>query len=205
MKLKDIIEYVNRKEDNSSFGAYTDLEDIAKEFDIHDYLDGNNSRIKKYYYKEWLCTDNCVGNSVYYLDNEPICISSQSSRKSDEFFTWINKEMFEKTRKYLLELISDDPINTASFLNDNDLNHEIGIGYKIEFNNQVIEYDVIFEETNEPVKIIEKIKEKYDIGRKINIRFNSGEVRTVELSEVIFPYKINSQYIRKQKINLIIE
>lgn len=83
------------------------------EFDIYEWLvqPKDNERLTYCYYHRWICTDTEVGIRVWYFDNNPVCISWQPYRKSNETFGWISKEHFNKVRKYALSLKDDDDFN----------------------------------------------------------------------------------------------
>lgn len=58
MKRIDIINNIDRTTKES----WVCLEAIAKEFDIFDYLDGNQTKLQSYEFQKWLCTDSWVGS-----------------------------------------------------------------------------------------------------------------------------------------------
>lgn len=80
------------------------------EFEIYEWLEQpqDNERLTYCYYHRWICTDTEVGIRVWYLDDEPVCISWQPYRKSNETFGWISKEKFNEVRSYAFSLKEDN-------------------------------------------------------------------------------------------------
>lgn len=78
--------------------------------------------ITSYYLFPFGCYDSTVGMRLYYLNDEPLAISVQNSRKSYEDFTFVNKDMLEKLRSFLKSLVDDpDNLDDISFLEDDDV------------------------------------------------------------------------------------
>ena len=70
-----------------------------REFEIYEFEQPKeNERLTYCYYHRWICTDTEVGIRVWYLDDEPVCISWQPYRKSNETFGWISKDKFNEVR-----------------------------------------------------------------------------------------------------------
>lgn len=82
------------------------------EFEIYDYVSQpeNEERLTYCYYHRWICTDTEVGIRVWYFDDRPVCISWQSSRKSDEEFAWLSEEDFKEVKNYCLSLLEPKKI-----------------------------------------------------------------------------------------------
>src|SRR5688572_30224618 len=159
MKLKEILARI----DKTKLESWHDLQSIAEEFDIYQYFDTNQGRLKSYFYQNWYCTDSWVGGRIYFLDGEPVCVSWQSGRKSDEEFEWISRETFNKTKAYLLSLL----IEEEKTIHLCDLEQEMGEGYQVEFSGQFLTQDVILLKTNEMVKIVECYTKESRISQKI--------------------------------------
>lgn len=109
MKIKDIINTVDKSESNSD---WVDLESIAYEFDIHDAYNGDyekfQTRMKSYWFVSWICTDTRVGGRVYFLDDIPVAVSFQPARKSDENIEWICKDYALKVKNFVIECCEDE-------------------------------------------------------------------------------------------------
>ena len=106
MKIQDFLDSI----DTSKVENYSDIYGMCQhEFDIYGWIEqGGNPRLISCYYDTWVCTDSQVGLRVWYLDNEPVCISFMPYRKSTESFQWISKDLFLKVEGYLNSLVSKD-------------------------------------------------------------------------------------------------
>ena len=95
------------------------------EFEIYEWLKQpkENERLTYCYYHIWICTDTDVGIRVWYLDNEPMCISWQPYRKSSETFGWISKDKFNEVRNYALSL-KDDSLD-VDIVDDETINNVV--------------------------------------------------------------------------------
>ena len=103
------------------------------EFEIYEYLEQpkDNERLTYCYYHRWICTDTEVGIRVWYFDNEPVCISWQPYRKSDESFGWISKDKFNQVRNYALSL-KDDSLD-VDIVDDETINNVVEKFNSIEY------------------------------------------------------------------------
>lgn len=187
MTLQDIIDNI----DKSSSEEWQDLEQLAKEFDIFDYVGDYDLKVKSYFYETWYCTDTWVGGRIYFYDDEPICVSYQQGRKCGEKFSWLNQEAFDKTHKYILSLIEDNNQLRPTIITNDELTNEdvYGNGYHIEFASQFTKKidKVILKETLMPVKIIDTYH-KNTIGKKLLIEDVEGNTKVVGTDEVTIPY-----------------
>lgn len=104
MKLSYAIENVIKSKENQDD---VDSEEFCQELGL-EYGHVNyklfNDRFKSYWLAKWLCTDTWVGMKVYFLDDEAICISVQTARKSGTDYEFASKESADKLRKFILEL-----------------------------------------------------------------------------------------------------
>ena len=92
MKLKEVIEKIDKSKANEH---WVDLQKIASEVGINDYVYDSEERIKSYFYISWLCTDTHVGAKIYFLDDEAVCVSYQSARKA-EIYNSLPVEIVER-------------------------------------------------------------------------------------------------------------
>lgn len=95
------------------------------EFEIYEFLEQpkDNERLTYCYYHRWICTDTGVGIRVWYFDNDPVCISWQPYRKSNETFGWISKDKFNQVRNYALSL-KDDSLD-VDIIDDETINNVV--------------------------------------------------------------------------------
>ena len=121
MDIKEIIESIDTSKIKRQGVSFYEM--CESEFEIYEYLEQpkDQERLTYCYYHRWICTDTEVGIRVWYFDNDPVCISWQPYRKSNEIFGWLSKEDFEKVRNYAnsLKTIDFDPniINNETIKN----------------------------------------------------------------------------------------
>lgn len=188
MKLREIIENIDKSRDKLDGSNWTNLENIAAEFDIYEYLNDENERLKSYSYAKWLCTDTHVGGMVYFLDDEPVAVSWQDARKSDEIFQWISKETHQKTYDHLLSLTTK-VLNKPDIV---DLDEEMDNGFDVDYSGQLLTEEVILKETNEIVEVY-KVYHSMDEIKKwqtVDIKLTNGEIRNVHMNDVSVPYNL---------------
>ena len=191
MKIRDI---VNKVDKSSQFEDSVSLVDFASsEFDLQiDYYE-NQKRLTSYFIGSWYCTDSFVGHKVYFFDDEPVAVSSQTGRKMNEEIEWISAESYNKVREFVLTFLEHkDPNITLC-----DLDEELGESYKIEFHGQLFSYhkDIALYYGNK-VKIIEchkgnefNDKKQYEPSL-VKIKLSDNSEKWLELKELDFPYNI---------------
>lgn len=187
MDLNAIIKKINKSNDNEE---WVDLYRISQELNInlYDYDDVNHDQteLKSYWMGRWYCTDTYVGFKIYFLEDKPVAISHQYARKSDEEFEWFNEEDATKVKDYILSLAKNNELS----INIVDINKEVGEGFKINFNSQIIDKDNI-SYNGQKVKIKEYIKESpYGIDRDLIIEFENGKTERVNINNLTFGFRI---------------
>lgn len=189
MKLKEIIEKLDKSEKNSS---WINISDIASyEFDINSYFSKESDRIKAYYFLKWYCTDSYVGGRVYFLDDKVIATSWQSGRKCNEDFHWTSKEAYKETRAYILTLVEEEECKSEN-IQLADFEEEFGDGFPISYSSQLLTDNVIYKPTGELVKVTKKFHDMNDIKlwSFVKIKHSSGEEALVDMKEIRVPYDI---------------
>lgn len=192
MKIKDIITKVNKSkqfEDKIFIGA------IAQQLNMG-YVDNydDQDRLTSYWIGSWYCTDSYVGYKVYFFDNEPVAISSQTGRKMDEEIEWLSKEAYKKVKEYVLTFVVAEE-DTPPLAN---MDEELGESYKINFNSQLFDYHNDIPLFNgQQVKIIEeeKKKENHGIDQNVKIKLADGTEKWVSVRELDFPFNIEKSPI----------
>lgn len=190
MKIKDIINKVDKKHKDDVF-----IGQIAEQLGIDVYNWDDQDRLTSYYIGNWYCTDTYVGYKVYFLDDEPVMVSSQTARKNDEHFEWLSKEAFMKVKDYILSFKENDEYEFDLV----DLNEDIGETYKIHYHGALFDYHKnipLFNGVN--VSIIEynegqgfNEKKQYNPSL-VKVKFHeSDKTQWVELKELDFPFNIN--------------
>lgn len=188
MKLREIIERVDRSKSNEDEPYYQDF--ASNEFGIYSNLNQpwDEGRLKSYSYAKWLCTDTGVGGRIYFLDDEPVAISWQQARKSSEDIEWISKEARAKVREYLLSLVivEDDNQDYA------DLDVELNDGFHVSYGSELLTSNLIVKETGEKVTVIKSYHKYEDINswKTVEVEFEDGRKELINLSELLIPYNV---------------
>ena len=186
MKIKDIVNSVNKSYANKS---YVNIQNIAESMGIFDVW-SDDERLSSYFIGNWNCSGTYVGYRVYFLDDNPVAITTQLGRKCSEVFEWLSIDAYNCVKKYLQSLQiteEDDSISLAV------LDQEIGETYKIEFNGQIFDYQKSIPlYKGEKVSIIEmgKIGEYFSTEKNVKIKFIDESERWIELHELDFPFNL---------------
>jgi len=199
MKVKDILARVDRQK---QFEDYANITELATEMNLYGDYYKDQDRLTVYFIGGWHCTDSSVGYRAYFLDDEPVAISTQVGRKCGEDIEWVSKEAYTKVRDYIGTLLEEN-IPGPTLINDED---DIGSTYKIEYNEQLYSYHLkipIYK--GETVEIIEKHKgrEINEAGQyepslvKIKSNRSHGLELWVELKELDFPYNLVPEIIQE--------
>jgi hypothetical protein len=190
MKLKDILQRVNKSE---AFKDKIYIGDIAERvFDLP-YIQNwdDQDRLVSYYLRNWLCTDAYVGYKVYFLDNKPVAVSSQSGRKSVEHFQWVSEEDYKAVIDYVMTF-ADKLDNLIDIV---DLEQEIPDTYKIEYYGQLLSHhksNAIY--NDKKVKVL-NYRSAYNANGKYNpemvqIEDENNTTEWVETKSLLFPLNI---------------
>lgn len=182
MKLRDIAKNIDKSKENQDEVC---IPDICEELNINYCGWIDQERLICYWIGNWYCTDSWVGYRMYFLDNEPVAVSTQNGRKSDEQFEWLSEEVFCKVRNYILSIIPKEELNIRLCSLDDD----IGDSYKISFNTQVLDWSRA-RYKGEPIEFIERIKENpdYGIDQKSRVGLKSGEEIIVDIDDLDFAF-----------------
>jgi len=195
MTLKEIAMRIDKTNKNEDTVCPTDFDE---EFD-HNFSYGDQDSLKSYWMGNWCCTDTCVGYKMYFLNDEPVAVSTQPGRKCDVNIEWFSEELALKVRDYLLSL----EIEKDKFcFQIEDINHDIGDGYRICYNNQIINNDKAML-NNQHIKILEHIKDEpdYGIGSTLKVELSNGDSKTVDVKDLRFAFNLseNSNLITDEK------
>ncbi len=179
MKLKELISRVNKhpsfKEEASVIQIAEDMGFSSSYYDEHELV--------AYYVSSWHCTDSYVGYRVYFLKDEPVAVSSQLGRKSDENFEWVSKEAYYKVRDYILSLQQND--EQGPYISIANMDEDVGDFYKIDYTSQLFEYHkTICMYQGDKCSIISIHQDD-----KVTIKIGD-ENKLVSLKKLDFPYNI---------------
>ncbi len=183
MKLKDLIENIDKSEGNAE--TWICLDNIKQELDIpHLEPYEPDERMKCYWAHHEYCTDTWVGVRLYFLDDECVCVSLQPFRKSDEEFEWISKETIVKTREYIRSLHKD----VFSEVKMANLEEDLGEGLSVEYASRLMNETVVYDGVK-----CEVLECKRRIGRptRKSIKISHlGETKMVKLIDCCSPWRV---------------
>ena len=98
MKIIEIANKIDKSKKNEEF---VETDQFSDEFGYEfDWVE--QDRLKSYWIGNWYCTDSYVGFKMYFLNDVPVAVSSQSGRKSEEKFEWFSEELALRVRDYLI-------------------------------------------------------------------------------------------------------
>lgn len=191
MKMHELFARINKGDQNHTD---PDIDDWANAFDISvpwdsDAQDQLEKRLSGYWAVKWYCTDTWVGTILYFLDGEPLGISSQGGRKCGVEVSFVSEEMAEKLRQVLIELCVPNKPNGVSLIN---MDEEVGESYTIGYGSQLLTKEGLY--NGEPATVV-KTFERYDeIDKWTTLVVNTehGE-QTINMDEFLIPYPIEEQ------------
>lgn len=187
MKLIDAINKIDKSHSNKN---WVDIEALAWNLDIqlNRYVE-TQDRVKCYWLGNWYCTDSYVGYAIYFFDDEPVALSVQQGRKCDEVITWFSTELALKVKEYILSLMLEEEEEFRVELAD--INQEIGEGYKVGFNAQLMNHHKPML-NGKPVKILKQLKDTpdYGIGQRLIVELSDGNEGEVQIDSLDFKYHI---------------
>jgi hypothetical protein len=173
----------------SSVQSTPNWEDLSKIFNLELYW-SEDTRLKCYFIKKWLCTDSFVGFRAYFLDDEFVAISYQEGRKFDEEFDFVSKKLAEKVRNYLISLLEPEGINVG-LIGSNVLDEEIPSTYKIKYNSQILHKTALYNgERVDIVKTIYDWEEKDKYFHTVEIKDKNNKKFEVHVNELDFEYNV---------------
>lgn len=188
MKLKDIINNLNKSPSNQYDNCTYDMEDLVSELSLDCWgvdQDYESPRLKCYWLANHFCTDTYVGYRAYFLDDEFVCLSHQSARKSDEVFKWVSTETQTLVRNYILSLVEDDFEPDADIL---DLEEEFGEGYTVHYVGQLLCKDVLLNGGIVTVIKEDRIVDGEYNFHNIEVRDSTGKEFEVDIRDVAVPW-----------------
>lgn len=183
MKLKELIQRVDRSERNTDDA---EVEDFASMFNIQMSWEHKfGERVKKHWIYNWMCTDTWVGLAAYYMDGEPVAVSFQSARKSDENIEFVSKEAGYKVRDFIVSLMEPEEAPSFSVA---DLEEDVGPGYTVSYGEQLLRREAKYQDQDVKVVHTYDTHENHEMWRKVDIQLPDGDIRTVPLSDLCFPF-----------------
>jgi len=188
MKILDAIKNVDKSYNNET---EADFSDFCRELGIVDgigYYTEFAERVRGYYLIKWICTDTWVGTIVYFLDNEPIAVSTQNARKSDTNYAFVSKEAANKMRDFILSII-DKEENEVGVL---DPEIEIDDFYYVCYSSQLLVNEGYVEGRH--CEVVDKFKYGY-ISKQVKVVFDDGEERIVPVNLFKIPLHLRKENV----------
>ena len=159
-------------------------DELCEELNINSYIGwSDDTKLKCYHVKTWYCTDTYVGWIAYFLNDEFVCLSKQTSRKGYIYFFFKDKESAFKVKSYLESLLEIDVdiqlINLDEVVEDK---------YQVSFSKGILHKTAWYKD--------EKVFIKRNVGcgindiisQKVNIIFSDGKEIEVNTNELYFDY-----------------
>ena len=192
MYLLDVLKKVNKsKESEEKVYISYFAENVLGIYDIHNWDD--QSRLTSYYVLNWYCTDSVVGFKVYFFDDVPVAISSQSGRKCSENFQWVSKQLYQKVKDYI-NSFSEDEEDIIDLIDENQYIPET---FNVDYYCQMMKYhkeNALY--NDQKVKVV-GFKNSYNDGNKyhpeqIEIKFEDNTTKWIQTKELRFPINIKT-------------
>lgn len=188
MKLIDIIYNVNKSDKNFDRVYIGDFADRLYNLVINNWEDQN--RLTCYFIGNWYCTDTVVGYRVYFFDDKPVAVSTQSARKSDEKFEWITIEKYNLVKEYVLSFYNEE-LAGIKILNPDEEHTDT---YTINYYSQLLKShkeNALY--NNKSVRVIKNKDSYYDVNKlykpeTVCIQFTDGKTEWVEMKDLTFKF-----------------
>lgn len=135
MKIRDLINAVDRSEKNTSSA---DIDIFCQALDLDqpgwNVTFDKDNRVTAHWLVKWYCTDTWVGYQVFYMDNEPVAVSTQLARKSSENLEFVSLEAATKVRAYILECLGEKEFSPSIA----NLDEETDPYYTVSYSSQLL-------------------------------------------------------------------
>ena len=175
--LRELIKNICKIEKNEANVEWGNLRDIFGLEDI-DWCD--DTQLKAYWLKELLDSNETIGISVYYLNNEFVGICTYTCRKDRGSFEFVSTEAANKVELYLFSLREKKEIKIL-----NCLDVEIESKFKVEYAQQIAHSKGWYK--NQKVQILRPIL-TYPVVSEVKIILNTEERIKIPVEEVSFDY-----------------
>lgn len=188
MKLIDLVNNVDKSENNECTGIRYDLESFINDLE---YSPNNwslsqpddNIQLRCYWAANHICTDTWVGIRLYFLNDVFVALSTQNGRKCDEIIEWKDKESATAVLDFIKSI--DEPEEVPDFKPMN-LDEDIGDGYPIEFTGQMLVKEVLY--NGELVKVTYDNTEGYKNFHNIRVVGSDGVEKTIDVRDILVPW-----------------
>lgn len=181
--VREIFERVVKTKDNQD---EDDIEGLTEALGIQYHFNrwGDDfAPLKVYWVAPFRCSSEWVGQRAYFLNDEPIAISVQMARRSEEQFYFVSEEAANKMRMFLYERMAHDnerPVELISF------DHDVPDTFSVSFASAFIDRKGTYQ--GRPVEVLHKPNEF--AATVCDVRFEDGSVETVKAEDVKLPLRL---------------
>lgn len=201
MKLSELIHKVDRSERNSSSA---DIDDFSRALDLPTHIGWHqdfDNCVKGYFLIKWYCTDSWVGYRVYFMDDEPVAVSSQTGRKSPEEIEFVSLEAAQKVKDFIKSLDPDDEFTPS--LADMDLDIP-ELTYTVSFSSQLLVEEGFW--NGQPAKVKRTCRgygnSPEDMGLEmdeLDVVLPNGELKRIKCKDFIIPMHLQKEETDEQQ------
>ena len=137
--------------------------------------------------KQWYCTDTWVGIDVIYLNNHPVAITNQTSRKSSVNIYFLSEEDKSSVKDYLISIYNNSQ-DYSDYLTEDELNEEMGDYFKIEYSSEVLYKTAwLYGEKVEITKKPRNLNNNFNF-HSVAIKHEDGVEKWIDVRELDFEY-----------------
>lgn len=97
MTILELIRNIDKSKQNEDI---VDVSIVAREFNLM-IENVEQNRLKSYWVYKHFSDSVLTGVKIYFLNEEPIAITTRLGRKDKESFTWFSEELALKVKDYL--------------------------------------------------------------------------------------------------------
>lgn len=190
MKLKELIKIAKSQEPDYDLNliAIADSLNIPDPYRYwFDFNEDQPKRMTSYELTSIHQTDTCVGQILFFLDDEFVALSIQESRKSTPEIKWVNEKKAGKVMAYLLSLKEQDDEMGIDILSDEDFNSDYGEGYRVTFTDNLIPKRQKYTYKGEKAEYLRDADPDNYISQKVVVMVNNEEL-TIDTHDLLIEY-----------------
>ncbi len=185
MILEEILEKLDRSENNKCNSCIWDLGAFQQELDIYPKSveqDKDNPRLIGYWVAHRYNSDGYVGVRAYFFDGKFAALTIQDSDDGGENFSWSSEAIAYEIREYIMSLFVKPELR----LDIIGLKEELGDGLGVYFTSELIGDVAIYK--GKKVKIVKRPWKIADT--KATIQHDDGLEEEVVVEELLMPWKL---------------
>lgn len=192
--LREAIRTVLKDEGNSDTPSFEKFnEEMGFQYSDYDY-DKFVAQLKGYWLTRHLCTDTWVGCMVWFLDNEPVCVTNQSGRKSDMTFKFLSMEAHAKVRQYVMDCSVEHNNCHSEAFTEEELDADVVEPHnRVGFSGQVLDYVGYFADRRCVLVSKDPHQRKSYTESDIGVKFDDdGSEATISVREFYIPLRVEA-------------